>query len=223
MAIFFFVETEKKALLLGDYEIEIIDSIENRFVDKKDIINLINVKFGLLKGKKLKDVNRDSIEKFVETHVCIRNAEVYNNANGVVTIKLIQRKPLFRVMAKKKFYVDEDRKVMPLSSKFTSRVCVVTGKVNKKLAREVLFDFCKFINCDTFWSSFIEQVHISQQNEVILIPKMGAFSILLGGLGDYQEKMLKLKAFLDKGKENRVWGRYKKINLKYENQVVCVK
>ena len=97
IVILFFVENEKEALLFSDYEIEIIDSLENRFVDKKEIINLINVKFGPLKGKKLNSVNRDSIERIVETHNCIKNAEIYNNANGVVKLKLLQRKPLFRV------------------------------------------------------------------------------------------------------------------------------
>lgn len=223
IAMFFFMNKKKDALLLKKIEIEIIDSLENKFVSKKEIVNLINVKFDLLKGKKIKDVDRNLIEKIVEKHSSVKNAEVYTNCHGVVKVKLQQRKPLFRVMTKKDFYVDEDRKIMPFSSKYTSRVCVVTGNVNKRMATGELFEFCEFLDSSPFWSSFIEQIHVNTKNDVVLIPKMGEFNILLGGFEDYSNKMLKLRAFLKNGKVNGIWGKYDTINLKYENQVVCVK
>lgn len=223
LTMIFFVESEKQSLVLGNYRIEILDSLDNEFVDKKDIVKLISNNFGSLKGKRINDINKDSIEKIIETHSCIKRAEVYNNANGVVKVKLLQRKPLFRVFSNMSFYVDEDRKIMPFSSKFTSRVCVVTGNINEKMAKGILFDFCKYTNTNIFWSSFIEQIHINQQNDVILIPKLGEFTIILGSFDNYRQKMSNLKAFLDNGNKNKIWGRYKKINLKYENQVVCVK
>lgn len=218
-----FVDFEKEKLQIGDYSIEIVDSLDNKFIDKKEIVHLINAKFGILKGKKINQINRDSIEKVIETHACIKNAEVYNNANGVVKLKLLQRKPLFRVYSKDNFYVDKDKKIMPFSSKYTSRVCIVTGNVDKKKATGILFDFCDYLNKDDFWVSFIEQVHINHQNDVTLIPKIGEFDILMGSLDNYKQKMSNLKAFLDNGNKNKIWGRYKVLNLKYENQVVCVK
>lgn len=219
----YFVDVEKEDLQLGNYSIEIIDSLDNKFIDKKEIIDLVNAKFGFLKGKKVSEINRDSIEKVIKTHACIKNAEVYNNANGVIKLKLLQRKPLFRVFSKENFYVDRDKKIMPFSSKYTSRVCIVTGNVDKRKATGVLFDFCNYLDKDDFWISFIEQIHINQQNDVTLIPKIGEFDIIMGSLDNFQQKMSNLKAFLDNGNKNKIWGRYKVLNLKYENQVVCVK
>ncbi len=223
VTVFCFVNLGKDSLYIGDYSVEVVDSIDNKFVEKKEIIKLINEKFGTLKGKKVQEIDRDSIERVIEAHPCVKKAEVYNNANGVTRIKLLQRKPLFRVYSKENFYIDRDKKIMPFSSKYTSRVCVVTGDVDKKQATGILFDFCNYLDKDEFWLSFIEQIHINQQNDVTLVPKIGDFNIIMGKLEDYEQKMSNLRVFLDNGNKNKVWGKYKEINIKYENQVVCVK
>ena len=121
------------------------------------------------------------------------------------------------------FYVDEDGKYMPLSRKYTSRVVVATGEISKKFACEKLYPFVMMLREDDFWDALIEQIVVDRGEEIILIPKVGNFRIILGEVGNAEEKMEKLRLFLKDGIVRKGWNVYKEINLKFDNQVVCVR
>ena len=56
-----------------------------------------------------------------------------------------------------------------------------------------------------------------------MIPIVGDFRVLMGDINNFNKKLNKLRAFLDKAQDNNIWGKYKFINLEYNNQIVCVK
>lgn len=203
--------------------IEIVDSMQNRFVLKSDVMNILRKRHAHIKSKQIGDVDRFSIERDIESHPSIEKSEVYTLVDGVVKIKIWQREPIYRFFGNKGFYIDSQGEIMPLSLNFTKRVPLVTGKVSRKFAKGKLFDFCKFIKNHDFWNKFIGQIHINNDNEVILIPIVGDFRILMGDISNFKKKLNKLKAFLGKAQENNIWGKYKFINLEYNNQIVCVK
>ncbi len=119
--------------------------------------------------------------------------------------------------------MDEDGKIMPLSQKYTSRVVVATGNVSRKFACEELYPFVMALRNDEFWDAYVEQIVVEGGKEVILIPKVGSFRIVLGSLEGYEQKMEKLRLFLKKGIARKGWNLYKEINLKFDKQIVCVK
>lgn len=119
--------------------------------------------------------------------------------------------------------MDEDGKVMPLSRKYTSRVMVATGNISKKFACNELYPFVMTLKNDRFWNALIEQIVVTGTDEVNLIPKVGNFRIVLGRLENVDKKMENLRLFLQKGITLKGWNVYKEVNLKFDNQVVCVK
>ena len=76
---------------------------------------------------------------------------------------------------------------------------------------------------DEFWDALVEQIVVEKGNEVVLIPKVGNFRIVLGTLDDMNEKLENLRIFLREGIVLKGWNVYKEINLKFKNQIVCVK
>ena len=120
-------------------------------------------------------------------------------------------------------YVDEDGKIMPLSRKYTSRVVVATGNISRKFACNGLYPFIMTLRNDEFWDALVEQIVVEKGNEVVLIPKVGNFRIVLGTLDDMNEKLENLRLFLREGIVLKGWNVYKEINLKFKNQIVCVK
>lgn len=76
---------------------------------------------------------------------------------------------------------------------------------------------------DGFWDALIEQIVVANGNEVILIPKVGNFRIVVGELENVEKKMENLRLFLQEGIALKGWNVYKEINLKFENQIVCIK
>ena len=171
----------------------------------------------------LTSIDKDCLEQILCRNTTIKSAQVYYSLDGYIHVGITQRKPVLRVFSGKGYYVDEEGKIMPLSTKYTSRVVVATGRISTQYACEKLYPFVMYLRDDEFWNAYVEQIIVEHGDEVTLIPKVGNFRIVLGKLEEVEEKMDKLRLFLDKGINLKGWNAYKEINLKYKNQVVCVK
>lgn len=204
-------------------QVVVDDTDENAFVDENDILGLIKRGYGDIKDRKIVSIDKDSLEHVLVRKSVIKSAQVYYSLDGYFHVEITQRKPVLRVLTGGGYYVDEDGKAMPLSEKYTSRVVVATGDISKKFACAKLYPFVMALREDDFWDALIEQIVVVNGDEVILIPKVGNFRILLGNLEDYEKKMEKLLFFLREGIALKGWNVYKEINLKFDNQVVCVK
>lgn len=67
----------------------------------------------------------------------------------------------------------------------------------------------------------IEQVHVSQNGDIILIPKIGGQQILFGSYKKAEEKLERLKIFYDQALPHEGWDKYRLIDIRFNNQIVC--
>ena len=204
-------------------QVLIRDTVTSAFVDETDILRTIKRGYGDILGQNITAIDKDSIEHLLVRNSVIKSAQVYYSLDGYFHVDIRQRKPVLRVMTGGGYYVDEDGKVMPLSHKYTSRVVVATGEISKKFACEGLYPFIMMLRDDDLWDALIEQIIVVNGDEVILIPKVGNFRIVLGDLADAEKKMEKLRIFLRDGIVKKGWNLYKEVNLKFDKQVVCVR
>lgn len=204
-------------------QVVVDDTGENAFIDEDDVLKVIKRGYGDLKDVNIVSIDKDSMERVLVRNSVIKSAQVYYSLDGYFHVEITQRKPVLRVMSGEGYYVDEDGKVMPLSGKYTSRVVVATGNISKKFACDGLYPFVMSLRNDKFWDALIEQIVVSNGNEVSLIPKVGNFRIVLGELEGVDKKMENLRLFLREGIALKGWNVYKEINLKFDNQIVCVK
>ena len=86
-----------------------------------------------------------------------------------------------------------------------------------------IYTLATFIVKDEFFKAQIEQIYITDSKEIELIPKVGNHIIIFGSIQDIEEKLEKLKLFYTKGLKKTGWNKYKTINLKFRNQIVCTK
>ena len=204
-------------------QVVVDDTGENAFIDEDDVLQLIKRNYGELKNVNVVDIDKDSMECVLVRNSVIKSAQVYYSLDGYFHVEITQRKPVLRVMSGEGYYVDEDGKVMPLSGKYTSRVVVATGNISRNFACNGLYPFVMGLKNDGFWDALIEQIVVANGNEVILIPKVGNFRIVVGELENVEKKMENLRLFLQEGIALKGWNVYKEINLKFENQIVCIK
>ncbi len=204
-------------------QVVVDDTGENAFIDEDDVLQLIKRNYGELKNVNVVDIDKDSMECVLVRNSVIKSAKVYYSLDGYFHVEITQRKPVLRVMSGEGYYVDEDGKVMPLSGKYTSRVVVATGNISRNFACNGLYPFVMGLKNDGFWDALIEQIVVANGNEVILIPKVGNFRIVVGELENVEKKMENLRLFLQEGIALKGWNVYKEINLKFENQIVCIK
>lgn len=221
--VFTFVATKSGEVTCRGVRVAVKNTDVNVFVDEEDVMKAIKKGYGDIMDKSILAVNKDSLERVLVKNPMIKSAQVYYSLDGYFHVEITQRKPVLRVMSGDGYYVDEDGKVMPLSGKYTSRVVVATGNISRKFACNGLYPFVMAYRNDEFWDALIEQIVVMKDNEVVLIPKVGNFRIVVGTLEGVERKMENLRLFLQEGIGLKGWNVYKEINLKFDNQVVCVR
>ena len=204
--------------------ISIKDSDELQFITEKNIEKILLQNGINLQKMAENDINLEKIETLLQEKCrVIRRVECYKTGSGKLKIDVWQKRPLFRVMGGRNYYIDEMKKEIPLSPDFSAFVPIVTGNTEKTFLTGELFEFMLFLQNDNFWQSQITQIDIDKNYEITLVPRVGKHTILLGTLDNYEEKMKNLLTFYKKVSKEKGWNRYSKINLQFENQIICTK
>ena len=214
---------KERGKVCHDVKIILVDSTNVQLITQKDIALILEENDLNPIGKTFRHIHTESIEKILYKNPMIKVAECFKTPSGIVTIKVLQRSPKFRVVGFGSYYIDVDRKPMPVSENYAAYVPVVSGRVTVSMCKGKLFDFVSYIVDNPFWNAQIEQIYVRDDLKVELVPRVGDAIILLGTLDNYESKLGKLKKIYLKGFNIMGWNKYKVIDLQYKDQVVCSK
>ena len=195
------------------------------FVTKGEVLQIINSLVDSIDGLPLDELPLYEMEKTIEQHALIKTAEVFVLPNGQLIVKVKEKEPVVRLQNTqgKSYYLDEEGNLFPLSSNHTQRIMIANGNITDSVDVSVISKISNYIHQNEFWKAQIMQLHINANKEVELIPRVGNHIILLGSEEEMEEKFEKLLLFYQKGIQQTGWNKYSIINLKYKNQLVCVK
>ncbi len=222
-AVIFVTPLSEKRSCTG-LKVNVLDSDDSRFVTTQEIVTLLENQRAKYKGLSFAKINLQAVEKAVKKHPMVNFVSCYQTPSGTLNIDVKQRKPVFQVLTdRNNFYVDENRLRMPISTKYAVYVPIVTGYVNKDFIRNELFDFIVSLQDDDFWSNQITQIYVHPNLDVELIPRVGSHVIYLGSVKNADQKLAKLFTFYKEGLPRVGWNRYTRIDLRYRDQVVCIK
>ena len=207
------------------HKLEIIfnDGDKVQLINQQDVARILEENNLNPVGKTIKYISTENIEVTLHKNPMIKTVECYKTPSGVVFIKLQQRCPKLRVVGLGSYYIDTDRKPMPVSQNYAAYVPVISGKVTVSMASGIMFDFVTFLEKNSFWNAQIEQINVRDDKKIELVPRVGDGIILLGSLDNYQSKLEKLHKLYVNGFNTIGWNRYKLIDLEYKGQVVCNK
>ena len=221
IVIIFFVNTKMSKQYISLQSINIQPS-DVSFINEEMILEYMLDNQIVFDSCEVKDYELKTLENLLDSHVNIKNAEVFMDLEGKLSIDIFQRVPLVRIITKdKNYYLDDIANVMSISPFYTPRVLVVTGDVEEKNHLEI-FNFMNTINKNDFWKSQFTQIHC-QNNEYVLVPSVGNHKIYFGLLEDVNQKLDNLYQFYREVLPAKGWQTYSNINLKYQNQIVCTK
>ncbi|MCB0656334.1 MAG: hypothetical protein KDC57_09380 [Saprospiraceae bacterium] len=215
--------------------IDLDESMGDDAITKEDIVRMIQESFSYdLTGSRLADIDLASIEAVIRQYDFVANAEVYVDAEQNIHVDVEARKPLVRVseMSGKQYFLDDTGMQIMADGDLKSRVIVMTGYVGPyerneegqleaRLQRGL--ELVRVINRDQFLKEMIEQIHVQQNGEIILIPKFGDDWILLGMVDNLDAKFSNLKDFYLGGLRYRGWQDNHEIDIRYEGQVISRK
>lgn len=201
----------------------IVDADERAYVDEAELVALLKRHNAYPVGEYLHRVNLQQMENLVREHPMVRTAECYTSEDGSVRLRITQRVPLLKVVtANEAYFVDTDRKRMPVREEVRDTVLCVTGKVGEQTATGHIADFAEWLQDNVYWQPRIATLEVQDPRHVRLHQRRKGETILLGELDGYERKLQNAKRFylqtqcIDK-------PHYTALDLRFRSQVVGIK
>jgi len=203
---------------------------EKFFISKGDILAQLNgaADSGIV-NRSIETINVAHLEKTLEKHQWIRDAELYFDTQDVLHVVVSEREPVARVFttAGTSFYMDSAGKRMPLLPDVSVRVPVVTAftaaKVLNKNDSAVVKDLAtitQYIYTHPFWAAQIAQIDITPAGTFELLPVVGNHVIRIGHADDLDQKLSNLLLFYKQVLRKTGVDKYAVIDVQYKDQVV---
>ncbi len=232
LACIVYVEKKYKQQLCKDIQVTIIPIAEQHFIDEKAILNYLLAKTTTpLYNTPLHQIKTKELENIIKTHNFVQVCTVHKDWQENLKITILPRRVLARVISTPEAdrYIDTTGTVVPLSATYTPNVPLIeskkTYKINSNIRTanegEALLNMLQLITEDPFWKAQITHMAITQHDELILSTQFSRHKIYFGKADNIEKKMKKLKLFYKVILPYKGWNTYKKINLKFNNQIVC--
>lgn len=215
-----FSSSQNNAKPISEVEVSFIGD-NNLFISKTKVDKLLIQNNDYIKCVSKDNLDLKALENKLSSHDMIENSEVYISINGILKIDIKQRNPYARVISDPSFYIDNNGTKMPLSDNYSARVLLVHG-LNDESKIDYVFKLIKTIRDDEFLNSNVTDILINK-SEISLRVRNCNFEVLVGDLNNLETKIKNFKAFYQKAYRDKILNNYKKVNLQFNNQIVCTK
>ncbi|MFD1630204.1 cell division protein FtsQ/DivIB [Pseudopedobacter beijingensis] len=228
-----FIEVKKNEAICK--EVKVILPGNQFFLERAEVDEILASKNGLLVGRKLNNINLQSLEDRLRANPFVEYANVFSDMNGIIQAEVVQRTPVLRVfnLAGQNYYIDQKGLKVPISNHFTANVIAVNGEIQEGFGGKVdtvrtklikdLYRVATYISKDSLWNSLFVQLYVNAKKDIELVPRVGKHKIILGDANDMEDKFRRLMVFYKKAIPYVGWDTYSTINLKFAGQIVCLK
>lgn len=205
-------------------KIKVVFVGENTLFLKEEMVNKLLIE----KNQDLKTINKvdldlKKLELSINKQQMIQKADVFVSVDGVLKAVVEQKTPVGRVFDETgSFYIDYEGNKMPLSENYTARVPLLSGEITV-VKKEKLSEVLRMINEDEFLKKNIIGVEVLPNGSLVMANRNYDFQIDFGRTINIEKKFKNYKAFFQKGVSDSTLNKYKRINLKFTKQVVCIK
>ena len=192
------------------------ESTNKLFITQDSILKLLPTNFS---EKKSVDINH--LESLVNSNGFIKNSEAYVSIEGDLIIKVEQRNPIGRIISEDAtFYIDDESEIMTTSKIYSPRVPVIFNYSESSSQKEI-YQMCDLIDSDEFLKKNVTRINFLKNNYITLNFRDHDFDLVIGEYKNIKKKVKNFKAFYHAAIDNGSIDKYSKINLQFENQVVC--
>jgi len=167
-----------------------------------------------------RDLNLKKIEETINDNGFIDSAEVSMDLVGEIGVKIVEKKPVFRVL-NGKFYIDSNGNKMPLSNLFSERIPLIISKVNSSDYVN-LGSLGVFLKNDDFLNTHIIGLDIID-NELFFHVRNFTYVIKMKGFNKYETRLNNYKVFYKSAINDNILKDLSLINLNFKSQVIVEK
>jgi cell division protein FtsQ len=225
------ISSTAKNRIVESMDIVILPENQALFLNKTIISDSVQSIIGNPSGRSASDINIQKLEARLNKIPAVRKAEVYIALDGILKIKIEERTPVVLVqnVNEQEFYLDSQGVIIPNTSSKFCDVLVASGNIRNAMASGKIIGgetaknivaVAKFIAADSLWNAQFQQLYVDNYNDLILIPRIGKHSIVVGNGANLPQKFGNLRLFYDQGLKSTGWDRYKSVDISNLNQVV---
>ena len=203
---------------------EVIFIGENTLFMKEEAVNKLLIE----KNKDIQTLNKvdldlKKLELSINNQQMVENADVFVSVDGVLKAMIKQKTPVGRVFDETgSFYIDYEGNKMPLSDNYTARVPLISGEITI-VKKDKLSEVLRMIAEDEFLKKNIIGVQVLPNGSLVMANRNYDYKIDFGRTINIEKKFKNYKAFFQKAVLDSTLDKYKRINLKFTKQVVCIK
>jgi len=168
-------------------------------------------------------ISLSRIEQEIDKNTYVEKSQVYMKIGQELNVDIKQKEPIARVITSDSiFYLDKNSNFMSLSKLKSSNVPLIFG-FSEYSDLKYLTEISLIIKKDEFLNKNISQIFIKDDQKIDLKMRGNNTIIEFGNNNRLKNKIQNLKAFYNRAILKNEIDKYKKINLRFENQVVVVK
>lgn len=231
-----FAGKRQRSRVVNKVDIRIENEAENHFVDAELIENTISKgRNNMVFMRWYDSVSLYRLEKKIEKIDFVSRAEASHDLGGNLHIRVRLVKPVARIISGGSDldrYLGPEGELLPTSEKYASRVITIDGPGSRKMAYQgfmndstcrAVLGFIRKVSEDPFWKAQIAHVYINENMELTLYPLVGNQEIEFGPADEVDKKLRKLETYYQQIIPARGWNAFRKVSVKYRNQIVCQK
>lgn len=242
----YFANKNFKSKKISQIDVKINTQGGAELITEEDVKAIILKDFDSISNKTVKDVDLKGIENSIEKNIYVQDADAYISLDAALNVYVLQSKPIARVFNShgESFFINTSGRLMPVGSVATEGLVVASGNINEKYKPETkllkldsvsyeecnnvstlnkIFLIAEAISNDSLLNKIITQIYVNSNKSYELIPIIGSQNILLGDVDELKQKLSNLKIFYKEGYKKFYFEKYKTIDVRFTNQVVCIK
>lgn len=199
----------------------IADSSHAGFITREEADHLLQISGQYPVGKEMDQIDGIAIQKALKKNSFIDSVSCYKSPNGVYNVLISQRLPLLRVKADNgdDYYIDSKGHVMNPQG-YSADLIVATGSITNQYASKELVKLGRFLRDDDFWNNQIEQIYVTPQHRIKMVPRVGSHIIAFGTTDSISQKFRNLYTFYEKVLPQVGWNKYAEISVEHLSQIV---
>ena len=190
------------------------------FISVESVNNLLKQSDSNSSALLKRNLNLRKIEELINDNAFIDFAEVSMDLVGEIGVKIIEKKPVFRVL-NGEYYIDTNGRKMPLSNLFSERIPLIISDVNSS-DYVSLGSLGSFLINDDFLNAHITGLEIIDNNLFFHVRNF-SYVITMKGFNQYKIRLNNYKVFYRSVINDSVLRDLSSINLNFNSQVIVEK
>ena len=217
---------------IEEMDVDVLGEEGVYFTDELEVIDLMTDKSAdYVIGLEARDIDPKVLEGRIESNPFVKDAQVFRDLEGNLKVMVEQSKPIARVFTNgaSDKYIDSEGRVLPVNAKYTARVPLLETDFEFSWSNHMsesdygikVFELLSYIEQHEFWKAQIAHVMVKADGEIELYPQVTKQKVEFGEPRDFEEKCTKLMTFYKEILPQKVWNDYKRVNVKFKDQIIC--